>query len=139
MTGSWSVQTVLQGEAEFALIVEEPLILLAYRFGDAGSWSIAPFNWLDLPRNEQVPPRETQDRALLSVSMKRPRRSELEPIRNLTLSLDFTRALNDAVRERAKFPSNPFEESRALEALRRRYSSARGLLARALVRSAGIP
>lgn len=137
--GSSRIQPVLRGEAEFALIVEGPLILIAYRFGHAGHWSIAPFTWLDLPRSEQIPPRMAEDRALLSISMKPSRGQDLQPVRNLTLSLDFTRALNDAVRERAKFPANPIEESRALDALRCRFTTAQALLARALVRSAGIP
>lgn len=134
-----SRQAVLRGEAEFALIVEEPLILLAYHFGEKSPWSLAPFIWHDLPRCEQMPPRETNDRALLSIASGSQGSRESRLLRNVTLSLDFTRALNDAVRERAKFPHNPYEDARALTALRRRFSSAGSMLSRALAHSGGQP
>src|ERR1700730_4352830 len=39
------VAAVKWGKASFALVVEPPLILLCFRFGDAIPWSIAPCPW----------------------------------------------------------------------------------------------
>src|SRR3954451_10298344 len=44
-------------EAEFALVVEGPLLVLGYRFGDAVPWSwAAPYNWHFAPAAERVVP-----------------------------------------------------------------------------------
>jgi hypothetical protein len=136
-------KTVLREEAEFALIVEEPVVLLAYRFGGSGDWNSARFTWLDLPRPDQTPPLDSDDRALLAIRLIAP---DAEgdpdgegPSRNLTLTLDFTRALNDAVRELARYGPDPRAETRALAALHRRYPTARDVLPRAVARSVGVP
>ena len=39
------IDDVRRGPAEFALIVRQPVIVLAYRFGDAISWEDAPYSW----------------------------------------------------------------------------------------------
>jgi hypothetical protein len=129
-------RAVLREEAEFALFVEEPVILLGYRFGRAVDWSVARFAWDDRPRQDQTPPLDATDRALVSVRLIGP---DDQPTRNLTLSLDFTRALNDAVRELARELTDPRAEARALATLRRRCADVRAMLPRALARSAGMP
>lgn len=129
----------LRGVAEFALISEGPLLLLGFRFGESGGWSLARFQWLDLPRAEQVPPHEVQQRALLAIANRPEPGDRLQPWRNLTLSMDFTRTLGDAIRERAKTPKNSMAESRAWEALSERFPDPEAMLARSLAMSAGIP
>ena len=39
------IADVRSGLAEFAMIVEHPLIVLAYRFGDSISWNDVPYCW----------------------------------------------------------------------------------------------
>jgi hypothetical protein len=126
-----------RGEAEFALFVEEPVVLLGFRFGESGAWSAARFCWQDRPRQDQTPPLDSNDRAL--VSIRSDGSGDAWPSRNLTLSLDFTRALNDCVRELARGLDDPRAEARALATLRRRYPNVKAMLPRALARSVGMP
>ena len=130
-------RAVLREEAEFALFVEEPVVLLGFRFGRVVDWSLARFAWDDRPRQDQTPPLDASDRALVSVRLIGT--GDDRPARNLTLSLDFTRALNDAVRELARELTDPRAEARALATLRRRHPDARAMLPRALARSVGMP
>jgi hypothetical protein len=39
------ISAVRWGQASFALVVEPPLIVLCYRFGEAIPWSLAPCRW----------------------------------------------------------------------------------------------
>ena len=44
------VRSVEGGRAQIALVVEPPLIVLCYRFGDAIPWSIASYHWRQFAR-----------------------------------------------------------------------------------------
>jgi len=39
------VSEVSRGQAEFAMIVEPPVLVLAYRFGQSIPWGDAPYSW----------------------------------------------------------------------------------------------
>ena len=39
------VNEVSRGQAEFAMIVEPPVLVLAYRFGQSIPWSDVPYSW----------------------------------------------------------------------------------------------
>lgn len=138
-TSRGEARAALRAEPEFALVIEEPLVLLGYRFGPGRPWALAPFAWQDLPRREQTPPLNSDDRALLAVEVREPGDDRPCGARNLTLSLDFSRALNDAVREQARMAPDPRLASLALTSLRRRYPKAQDLLARAVAWSTGSP
>ena len=46
-----------RAEAEFALVVEGPLLVFGFRFGDAMPWTwAAPYNWHFAPPAERVVP-----------------------------------------------------------------------------------
>jgi hypothetical protein len=95
---------VTRGEAEFAVIVDLPLIVLAYRFGESISWSEVPYCWhLQPARGRVVPPLEgsSEARALLWITLVSARDGIIKAQRGLTLSPDFTRALNATVRAQA--------------------------------------
>lgn len=133
------VEAVRQGEAEFALIEASPLLVLAYRFGEALTWSPAVFDWPAVPPLErQLPPvdAEIESRALLHAVLIE---GEDEPPlirRNLTLSLDFTRVLHRLIREHAAIPLNPDARRRILGRLRDDTSTG-SLITRAVARSLG--
>ena len=66
------VHDVRFGEAEFAVIAQLPLIVLAYRFGTSIPWSDAPYCWHFQPAHwRTIPERETspEARALLWISL----------------------------------------------------------------------
>jgi hypothetical protein len=126
-------------ESEFALIDEEGLLLLCYRPSKTADWSVADFRWSGDLREGEIPPlhRTIEHRCHLAI---------LEPgedgpmlAHNCTLSLDFTRALYAAIRERASEPWNPSTHSRICTTLLGRWPSLPALVSRAGVRSHGCP
>src|SRR4051794_21599374 len=50
------VDEVKYGEAEFAVIVEHPVLVLAYRFGQSIRWSDVPYTWHLQPARCRVTP-----------------------------------------------------------------------------------
>jgi hypothetical protein len=133
------VEAVRQGEAEFALTEVSPLLVVAFRFGKAVSWSPAVFDWPAIPSLERrLPPvgAEIESRALLHVVLIERENDPPLVWRNLTLSLDFTRILHGLIRKQAAIPIDPDERGRALGRLRRDASSG-SLVSRAVARSLG--
>src|SRR4051812_12530620 len=53
------VDAVAAGECEFALVADEPLILLGARFGEVIPWSFASYCWHHVPRENRTLPPET--------------------------------------------------------------------------------
>jgi hypothetical protein len=98
------IDEVRRGQAEFALIVENPVIVLAYRFGRSIPWGDAPYSWhLQPARWRMVPPLEPsqESRALLWVSLVGAEDGIIRAQRGLTLSPTFTRTLQEAIRNQA--------------------------------------
>jgi hypothetical protein len=123
-----------QGETEFGVVVDEPLIVLCFRIGKAIPWSSA---FLDRPADRRSFESPVEERALLCASLF-DRSSELpRASRNVTLSLGLTRALKDAACERERYAFDPNEYRRVLSTLRRRYPTTQALLTRAIERSTG--
>src|SRR5262249_43257624 len=63
---------VRQGEGEFALLVEPPVIVLAYRFGQSIPWRDAPYSWHLQPAGWRTVPsvdRSPEARALLWITL----------------------------------------------------------------------
>jgi hypothetical protein len=95
---------VSRGQAEFALIVDLPLIVLAYRFGESICWSDVPYCWHLQPAQERVlhPLQGSSEaRALLWITLVSATDGIIKAQRGLTLSPDFTRVLNASVRAQA--------------------------------------
>lgn len=137
---SRAIAAVQQGPAEFALVEEGPVLLLCYRFGEAAPWGAAPYSRPDGPRDELEPPlpgSPNEARALLHVTLIDAEDGSPRAMRNLTLSLDFTRTLHEAIREQARYVFDPREQKRVLDSLRRRHPTAEALVLHALVRSIG--
>jgi hypothetical protein len=114
------IHDVKRGEAEFALIVEHPLLLLAYRFGKTRPWSEIPYSWHMQPARSRIvpsyePSRET--RALLWITLVGAEDGLIHAQRGLTLAPDFTRVLQNAIRAQARTRFQPDECLRALTEL----------------------
>lgn len=133
---------LLEAEAEFVLVVEEPLIVLVYRLGTAAGWSAAELEWHPTARsscNGAVEAPGSDRRALLTVKLDGAAGRSAAVTRNLTLSLDFTRALDAAIRERARMIFDPHAYRRARVALERRCPTPEAMLGRAVARTIGNP
>jgi hypothetical protein len=130
-------------DAEFALVIEEPAILLCARFGDAIPWLAAPFCWHDLTReSRRLPPAPhspEERRAFLQVTLAESATRRLRAVRNVTLWLDFTRSLHEAIRDQARTTFDPNEYERVLSRLRLRHPTVESLVASARVRCLGSP
>jgi hypothetical protein len=117
---------VARGEAEFALVVDDPLILLGYRFGKDAPWSFAaPFNWHLLPAAERVVPADVELSAesrsrlwsTLWVTLVDADTGLVRAQRAVALRPEFTRALHQALRDQADRPFSGAEGDRALARL----------------------
>ncbi|WP_422926292.1 hypothetical protein [Singulisphaera sp. PoT] len=103
--------TIQKAEAEFALIVEGPWIVLAYRFGDSPIWSYAePFNWHLIPERERFVPAEVSLTAeaysrlwlTLWITLIDADTGEVRALRSVALRPSFHQALSRAIREQSR-------------------------------------
>ncbi len=141
--GDRQVEAMRHGEAEFALVLDDPLILLGARFGDAVPWSFASYCWHLAPRDVRgLPPAANapdESRALIHVVLVDWATGKARAERNATLWLDFTRALHEAIREQARTSFDPKAHERVLARLRRSHPTPESLAARAAHRTVGAP
>ncbi|HEX8198930.1 MAG TPA: hypothetical protein VF590_00480 [Isosphaeraceae bacterium] len=140
--GERQVAALGQGEAEFALVIHDPLILLGSRFGPALPWSIAPYCWHLVPRAARSLPAAVgaEDEARIQLDLQLAETEAAPPLATgcVTLPLGFTRALHEAIREQSRLPFDPAGCQRALADLRRRASAPESIIARAACRAVGI-
>lgn len=134
---------VAGGESEFALIDESPLLMVCARFGDAIPWISSRFCWHHLPAGERVLPpaagSEDEKRLQLQIVLVDGDDGSVKATRCVTFSLDFTRVLNEAIREQARLPFDPRERDRRLKDLNRRCPTPHAMVAYAAARTPGLP
>ncbi len=134
---------VAMGDAEFALIDESPLLVLCARFGDAIPWACSTFSWHHMPSNERVLPPEAgsedERRIQLQVILADGDDGSIKATRCVTFSLDFSRALNEAIREQARLSYDPREQERRFKELKRRCPTPDSMVVYAAARTPGLP
>ena len=99
-----------RGEVELALIVELPLIVVAYRFGQSIAWDDVPYSWHLQPMSWRVIPKlksSLDARALLWITLVGADDGLIHAQRGVTLSPCFTRSLHEAVRAQALMAFDP--------------------------------
>ncbi len=99
---------VQRGEAELALIVDMPVIVLAYRIGEFGVWNDVPFSWHLQPTERRIVPRlddSAEARALLWISLVDAQDGIIRAQRGMTMSPAFTSALQRTVPRKRWDPS----------------------------------
>ena len=104
------IYDVRQGEVELALIVELPLIVVAYRFGQSIPWNDVPYSWHLQPMSWRVIPTlksSLETRALLWITLVGANDGLIHAQRGVTLSPCFTRSLHEAVRAQAMMAFDP--------------------------------
>lgn len=114
------VQAVKEGDAKFALVVKDDLIVLVFKFGSQ-PWSDAPYTWHRVKKDERVLPdlpRE-HERAALTTFMINADGGFILAMRYMTFSSDFTAKLHQAIRDQAQ---QSFDQVRYDRQLRRLYS-----------------
>jgi hypothetical protein len=134
------VSEVRQGQAEFALLVELPVIVLAYRFGQSIPWRDAPYSWHLQPAGCRPVPlvdRSPEARALLWITLVGAADGIIHAQRGMTLSPSFTRVLHEAIRAQALMAFDPAECTSVISRVFLSYPSAVDRLALAVARSVG--
>lgn len=98
-------QAIRKGMAEYALVVEQPVILLLSRFGGM-EWSDAPYSiHLEKEADRVAPPEVSGDqRYLITNLLVDASTGFLEVIRVASLSTVFTAALHQAIRDQLAAP-----------------------------------
>ncbi|MBV8232686.1 MAG: hypothetical protein JO329_22115 [Planctomycetaceae bacterium] len=136
--GDDHVAAFLRGRAEFALLVDDPLIIVCSRFGAALPWAEGVFHWHRVPRPERAWPALADDPdagAALDVSLVEARDGRIRARRRVTLSPAFTRVLHEQILEQARCTYDPSEVDRALATLFRRFPTVEAMVAFATVRA----
>jgi hypothetical protein len=135
-----AVNEVRRGQAELALIVELPLIVLVYRFGESIAWDDVPYSWHLQPPSWRVVPSvdpSPQARALLWVNLVGAEDGVIHAQRGLTLAPSFTRSLHEAIRAQALMPFDSDECTTAVSKVFLNYPSTIDRLALAQARTMG--
>jgi hypothetical protein len=128
-----------RGPAEFALVVESPLIVLGYRFGTVVPWSTAPFSWHMQPAavRGRLPRELPGARALIGITLVGARDGIVHAQRSVTLAPEFSDSLHTAILAQANRPFDPHEYVRAVGTLYLSNPRASTMLRRAVSRAAG--
>jgi hypothetical protein len=134
------IHEVRRGESEFALIVEPPVIVLAYRFGQSNSWNDVSYCWHLQPEDWRVVPSvdpSPEARALLWITLVGSEDGMIHAQRGVTLSPHFTRTLHTAIRNQAMSAFNPDECTTAVSKIFLRYPALADRLALAVAHTLG--
>jgi hypothetical protein len=132
-------KAVGRGPVEFALVVEAPLIVLIYRFGNVVPWGNAPFAWHLQPEESRIfPPGDKSGaRTLLGITLVGSDDGVIYAQRSVTLSPMFTRELHHAIREQAMTPFDAEAYVRAVGIVYLHRPQSSALVRRAIARTAG--
>ena len=104
------IADVQRGLAEFAMIVDLPLVVLAYQFGNSIDWNDVPYCWHLQPSRRKVIPTvdpSPEARILLWVSLVGADDGIIYAQRGLTLAPSFTFAFRFAIRAKHSRLSSP--------------------------------
>lgn len=138
--GEGAVSDLRQGAAEFALIVDLPLIVFAHRFGGLSTWSDVPFSWHLQPSANRVLPSLTNSpdaRDLLWLTLVGSRDGIIHAQRGMTLSPTFSFALRQAILAQATTFFDPAECTLAISRLYISYPDIADRLTLATARTLG--
>jgi hypothetical protein len=134
------VTDVMSEPAEFAIIVDLPLIILAYRVGNSISWNDVPYSWhLQPVGGREIPPRfySPEMRILVWISLVGARDGIIHAQRGMTLSPAFTAAIHEAIRAQATSSFSPALCTAAISRLYLQYPDTVDRLLLAVARSKG--
>ncbi len=134
------IHEVRCGQSEFALVVEPPVIVLAYRFGQAEPWSDISYSWHLQPEEWRVVPSlllSPEARALLWITLVGSEDGIIHAQRGVTLSPHFTRMLHTAIRNQAINAFNPEECTTAVSKIFLWYPTPVDRLALAIAQTRG--
>lgn len=116
---------------DLALVLNEPLIVVCSRVGDALPWAGAPFQWHRVRRSDRILPTLGHVSAIgsrIDLMLLEGQGGRVRAARSLDLPDDFSRMLHEAILEQSRYSYDPGEERRAMESLLRRCPSPSALV-----------
>ncbi len=134
------LQDVRRGPAEFALIVESSVIVLAYRFGESILWNDVPYSWHLQPALRRFVPASIlspETRSLLWITLVGAGDGIIHAQRGMTLSPEFTWALHESIRTQAMSTFQPDDCTKAISRIFLKYPRTIDRLAMASARTMG--
>lgn len=129
------IDAIANGPMRLGLLVEPPVIMLVYRFGEAVPYSDAPYSIHMVPEGERTPPSDinADERQLLQIILVSAETGIIRALRVVTFTETFSRRLHQAIRDQLAAPFDQVAYDRKLAAIYRRGSS-KQLYAQASVR-----
>jgi hypothetical protein len=139
------IGAVRSGRAEFALLVEGPILFFLYSFephfaGRGIDWSEAPFSWHLVPENQRTLPdvqSTPEARGVLRIILVDAHTGIVKALRTVNLAQEFTEQLRQAIQEQAAKAWNAEEYDQALAAAYRKYFKSIDMVKVAAVRCTG--
>lgn len=130
------VDGIGNGPLRLGLVVDKPVLMLVYQFGEVIPWSDAPFTLHMVPEERrQIPPELAPgERAVLSILLIEARSGIVKALRLISFGEIFSRRLHQAIREQAAAPFDQSTYDAKLAALYRQFSS-KQLFSRAIART----
>jgi hypothetical protein len=134
------IHDIRSGQSEFALVVEPPVIVLAYRFGQSSPWNDVSYCWHLQPEEWRKVPsvaESSEARTLLWITLIGSEDGIIYAQRGVTLSPAFTRSLHLAIRNQAMNAFHPEECTAALSKVFLSYPTPADRLTLAIARTQG--
>lgn len=129
---------VVGDPVELALVIDGPLVIVCSKVGEALPWAGASFHWHRVRRSERILPpsgADTSTGSRIDLKLMMARGGRVRATRPLTIPVDFSRVLHEAILEQARFTYDPGEERRSLESLLRRCPTPGSLVGYATVKA----
>jgi len=134
-------EAVARDPGEMALLIDGPLVILCSKVGRALPWSGASFHWHRIRRSERIMPtsaEQTKAGSRLDLMLMEATGGRIRAVRSLTLPLDFTRVLHEAILDQVRYTYDPGAERRAMETLLRRCPTPDSLVGYATIRATSV-
>jgi len=123
---------------EVALVLEGPLVVVCSKVVDVLPWAGASYHWHRVRNSDRVMPTtaaSTTAGSRLDLNLVEAVGGRVRAVRSLTLPIQFTMVLHEAILDQARYTYDPGEERRAMESLLRRCPTADSLVGYATVKA----
>lgn len=142
------VRSVRTGPVEFALYIEQPVIMLLARFAGVPpfpgavadgtiDWSGGPYNyWRVFAEQRTLPAPATGRQGQLAIVLVEATSGIIRLVRTVTMSEEFTSTLEEAIRQQAGLPWSAAVYDDTVDQLHHRYPTQAALAAASRVRCA---
>jgi hypothetical protein len=129
---------VAREPVEIALLIDGPLVVVCSKVGEALPWAGASYHWHRVRNSDRVLPTTAADTLVgsrVDLILLEAVGRRVRAVRSLTLPVEFTRILHEAILDQSRYTYDPGEERRAMETLLRRCPTPGSLISLACVKT----